>query len=53
MTLMTVLKRKNVNRDGANLDDTFVLENEKETTEMFYEEKDNDFGSKYSSASGN
>ena len=34
MTLMTVLKRKNVNRDGANLDDTFVLENEKETTEI-------------------
>ena len=34
MTLMTVLKRKNVNREGANLDDTFVLENEKETTEI-------------------
>ena len=34
MTLMTVLKRKNVNREGANLEDTFVLENEKETTEI-------------------
>lgn len=34
MTLMTVLKRKNVNREGANLEDTFVFENEKETTEI-------------------
>lgn len=34
MTLMTVLKRKNVNREDANIEDTFVLEDEKQTTEI-------------------
>ncbi|HCT16932.1 MAG TPA: sugar transferase, partial [Ruminococcaceae bacterium] len=33
MTLMTVLKRKNVNREGAKIEDTFVLDHDKETLE--------------------
>ncbi len=34
MTLMTVLKRKNVNREDAKLEDTFVLDHDKETLEI-------------------
>ena len=34
MTLMTVLKRENVNREDAKLEDTFVLDHDKETLEI-------------------